>query len=490
MDRKVDNSKYELIVIGSGPSGQKGAIAAAKLGKKVALIERNNQKMGGVCLHTGTIPSKTIREAILFLTGYQHKSVYPESYHQKNSITMHDLRLKLADVITRERQIIRDQLLRNNVDVYDGAATFVDSQTVEVYQAASPIRLQGEKILLAIGTKPSRPENIPFDGKKIFDSDEILGIPEVPRSMIVIGGGVIGIEYALMFATLGVCVTVIDSRNNLLTFCDSEIVEHLMYYARSMGIQFHLGERVEDVKHANPNTVAVKLESQKVLNAETVFFSVGRVGDVDDLGLEAIGLEADGRGKIQCNQEFETSVPNIFAVGDVIGFPSLASTSMEQGRNAVNKMFALRDDSSPIMPYGLYTIPEIAMVGKTERELTDERIPYEIGIARFEELAKPHIIGNPTGVLKLLYHRESLKLLGVHCIGDCAIEIIHLGQALIHFGGTIDYFCQSVFNHPSVSEAYKIAAFNGINRNLASASTAWIDENNQALNAAAPVMSI
>jgi NAD(P) transhydrogenase len=301
--------------------------------------------------------------------------------------------------------------------------------------------------------------------------------------MIIIGGGVIGIEYALMFATLGVTVTVVDSRENLLGFCDAEIIEHLMYYARSMGIRFRLGEQVEAVKHLEKQgEVAVQLKSRKVLVADSVFFSVGRVGDVGGLNLEAAGLTADARGKIQCNENYETEVTNIYAVGDVIGFPSLASTSLEQGRNAVLKMYSLPCESSSEIPYGLYTIPEIAMVGSTEQELTEKSIPYDTGIARFEELAKPHIIGNPTGMLKLLYHRDTHELLGVHCIGDCAIEVIHLGQAVMHFGGTIDYFCQSVFNHPSISEAYKIAAFDGINRNHVFEDDGGILESDDLLN--------
>ncbi len=460
----MEDSKYDLIVIGSGPSGQKGAIAAAKLGKRVALVERGLKKMGGVCLHTGTIPSKTIREAILYLSGFKHKTIYPDNYNKARNISMDDLRLKLVDVIERERQIVCNQLKRNFVDLYDGTASFVDQYTVNVHTQNASQTLMGENILLSVGTKPSRPEHIPFDGKRVFDSDEILSIPEVPRSMIIIGGGVIGIEYALMFATLGVKVSVIESRNNILGFCDAEIVEHLMYDARAMGIRFHLGEQVTTVQNHGENGVAVELESNKRLLADTAFFSVGRVGDVDDLHLECIGLETDTRGKIKCNHEFETNVPNVFAVGDVIGFPSLASTSLEQGRNAVNHIYSIPIEMDSNLPYGLYTIPEIAMVGKTEQELTQECIPYEIGICRFEELAKPHIIGCPTGILKLLFRRETRELLGVHCIGDSAIEVVHLGQAVIHYGGTIDYFCQSVFNHPTISEAYKVAAFDGINR--------------------------
>lgn len=461
----MNDLNYDLIVVGSGPSGQKGAIAAAKMGKRVALIERGMSKMGGVCLHTGTIPSKTIREAIIYLTGFKHKTVYPDNYLDKRHITMNDLRTKLTDVIERERHIVRDQLERNYVDLFDGTASFVDQNTIGVTTHSSSRILTGDQILLSVGTKPSRPDHIPFDGKQVFDSDEILGIPEIPRSMIVIGGGVIGIEYALMFATLGVKVTVVDARDQLLSFCDHEIIEHLMYNARSLGVSFRMGEEVSSIQVLDENNVEVVLGSNKRLVGETAFFSVGRVGDVDDLNVEAIGLDVDKRGKIKCDENYKTNVPNVYAVGDVIGFPSLASTSIEQGKNAVNKIYSGPVSNDKILPYGLYTIPEIAMVGKTEAQLTEESVPYEVGIARFEELAKPHIIGNPTGILKLLFHRESHELLGVHCIGESAIEIIHLGQAVIHFGGQIDYFCQSVFNHPTISEGYKVAAYDGINRN-------------------------
>lgn len=455
---------YDLVVIGSGPSGQKGAIAAAKLGKKVAIVERSQKRVGGVCLHTGTVPSKTMREAILFLTGYRQKNVYTDRYNKKRHLTMDDLRKKLCDVVEVERAVILDQLERNYIDVFRGDARFRDKNTVEVVGADKSELVSGTNFLIASGTKPSRPRHIPFDGIRVFDSDEILAINRIPRSMIVIGGGVIGIEYGIMFAALGVKITVVDGRERLLDFCDPEIVDHLVFCARAMGITFRLGENVDSVEIISDDKVMVELESKKRVIGETAFFSVGREGDTESLAPGAAGLTTDNRGKIKCNENYETEVPNIYAVGDVIGFPSLASTAQEQGRQAVNYIYGNPYSRPMNIPYGLFTIPEIAMVGKTERELTADCTPFEIGIARFDELAKPQICGGREGFLKLLFHRETRALLGTHCIGEAATEIIHIGQAVMSHNGTIDYFCDTVFNHPTIAEAYKVAALDGMNR--------------------------
>jgi len=460
---------YDLVVIGSGPSGQKGAIAAAKLGKKVAIIERQRKCVGGVCLHTGTVPSKTIREAILFLTGYRQKDVYGDRYRQKRHITMNELRKKLSDVVTRERRVIFDQLERNYIDIHEGDAAFVGANEIEIAGQDHPLRLTADNFLLATGTRPNRPGHIPFDGETVFDSDEILKIQNIPRSMVVIGGGVIGLEYGIMFAALGVKITVVDGRERILEFCDREIIDHLMYTARSLGITFRLGENVESVRKASRNRVVVELASQKKIVGEAAFFSVGRQGDTEFLNPEVAGITIDKRGRVECDEQFQTSAPHIFAVGDVIGFPALASTSMEQGRQAVNRIYQnepgkRKSNGLGQIPYGLFTIPEIAMVGKTEQELTEECVPFEIGISRFEELAKSQICGGQDGLLKLLFHRETRKLLGVHCIGDTATEIIHIGQAVMSFDGTIDYLSDAVFNHPTIAESYKVAAFDGLNR--------------------------
>lgn len=456
--------RYDLLVIGSGPSGQKGAIAAAKMGKRVALVERRSTGLGGVCLHTGTIPSKTMREAILHLTGYRQRGVYADQFRQKRKITMDDLRRKLAQVIQHELDVIHEYLDRNQIDLVSGEARFVDPHTVEVCRDGQCVRVAADKILIATGTRPARPSHIPFDGKTVFDSDELLSLDQIPRSMIVVGAGVIGIEYAIMFAALGVEVTVVDGRERLLDFCDREIVETLMFHARSLGMVFRLGEDVVGMDRLQNQAVAVRLESGKRLIAETVLFSVGRVGDTHGLNLKAAGLETDERGRLWCDENHRTWVPHIFGVGDVIGFPSLASAAMEQGRRAVCAIFNKPYVAYQNLPYGLFTIPEISMVGKNEQQLTAERVPYEVGVATFREIARGQISGDENGLLKLLFHRETRKLLGVHCIGETATEIIHIGQAVMALGGTIDYFRDTVFNYPTMTEAYKVAAFNGLNK--------------------------
>lgn len=457
-------NRFDLVVIGSGPGGQKAAIAGAKLGKRVAIIERGKELVGGVCLHTGTIPSKTMREAILHLTGFRQREVYQEQYRSRKSITMDDLRHKLSQVARREWDIIQDQFDRNGVETLVGEASFVDSHMLEVVTPDGPILVEGEKILLAPGTKPARPPHIPFDGHTVFDSDEFLELDHIPRSMIVVGGGVIGVEYGLMMATLGVKVTVIDGRDRLLDFCDREVVDSLVYHARSMGVTFRLGENVSDVRRVAENSAAVELESGKRLLGETVLFSVGRQGDTEHLKLAAAGLEPDKRGRITVSEGFQTPVPHIYAVGDIVGFPALASASMEQGRQAVSHAFGVPATDMGEIPYGLFTVPEISLIGKNEQQLTADHVPYEVGLARYSEIARGQIAGDETGLLKLLFHRETREILGVHAIGDSATEIIHIGQAVMAFGGTIDYFRDTVFNYPTMAECYKVAALDGLNK--------------------------
>lgn len=456
--------RYDLLVIGSGPAGQKGAIAAAKLGKSVAVVERDTRSMGGVCLNTGTIPSKTMREAILHLTGYRQRDVYGDQYRAKRKITMDDLRRKLAQVTQHELDVVQDQLARNGIDVFWGEATFVDSHRVAVDGKSGRSVVEADRILIACGTRPARPGHIPFDGASVFDTDEILDLEQIPRSMVVVGAGVIGIEYAIMFATLGVQVTVVDGRDRLLDFCDREIVDILVFHARSLGMTFRLGEEVIGIDRPKEGIVAVELESGKRLIAETALFSAGREGDTERLNLEAAGLQPDERGRLWCNEDHQTWAEHIYGVGDVVGFPALASTSMEQGRRAVCHAFGETFEPCAQMPYGLYAIPEISMVGKTEQQLTAEHVPYETGVARFREIARGQIAGDELGMLKLLFHRETRELLGVHCIGETATEIVHIGQAVMSFGGTIDYFRNNVFNYPTMSECYKVAAFDGLNK--------------------------
>lgn len=456
--------KFDLLVVGSGPAGQKAAICGAKLGKKVALIERQRELVGGVCLHTGTIPSKTLREAILFLTGFRQRDVYSERYRQKRQISMGELRRKLAQVSRNEWQVIQDQFDRNNIEIHLGEASFVDPHTMNIVHGSECVRVEADKIVLACGTKPSRPSHIPFDGNIVFDGDELLNLDRIPRSMIVVGAGVIGIEYALMYATLGVRVTVVDGREQLLDFCDRELVQCLMYHCRMSGVVFRLGENVTSIDRLGSHGVAIELESGKRIPGETALFCVGREGDTSSLNLEAAGIHPDSRGRVPCSPNFQTPVPHIYAVGDIVGFPSLASASMEQGRLAVSHAFGQPFRKSPLLPYGLFTIPEISMVGKTEQQLTLEKVPYEVGTAHFAEIARGQIAGDTTGMLKLLFHRETLEILGVHCIGETATEIIHVGQAVMSLGGTLEYFRDTVFNYPTMTECYKVAALDGLNR--------------------------
>lgn len=456
--------KYDLIVIGSGPAGQKAAIAAAKQGRRVAIVERQRTLLGGVCLHSGTIPSKTMREAILHLTGYRQRDVYGEQYRNKRQISMDDLRCKLQSVAQGEWAVIQDQFARNGIEVLIGEASFVDSHHVVVTSEKETQEYVADFVLIASGTKPARPSHIPFDGETVFDSDEMLDLDWIPRSMVVVGAGVIGIEYAIMYATLGVQVAVVDGRERLLEFCDREIVDTLMFHARSLGVVFRLGEDVTSVAKIRHRLAAVELESGKRLIGEAVLFSVGRQGDTESLNLCAAGLEPDKRGRLGCNEHFQTDVPNIYAVGDVVGFPALASASMEQGRRAVYHAFGKEMKSLPLMPYGLFTIPEISMVGPSEEALTADRVPYEVGMARFGEIARGHIAGDRNGMLKLLFHRETLKLLAVHIIGEAATEIVHIGQTVMALDGTIEYFRDAVFNYPTMAECYKVAALDGLNK--------------------------
>jgi len=456
--------KYDLVVVGSGPAGRRGAIAAAKNQLRVALVEDRSNTLGGACLHTGTIPSKTMREAILHLTGYRQRDVYRDQYRKKRQVTMAELRKKLAQVTETEIHVIHDQLERNSVDLFYGSASFRGPHEIAVQSDGGCQVLRADHVLLACGTRPARPSHIPFDGVHVFDSDELLALDRIPRSLIVVGGGVIGVEYAIMFAILGVRVTVVDGRERLLEFCDSEIVDTLLYHARGLNIVFRLGEQVTSMQRLQQGMVAVELESGKRLIAENVLFSVGREGNSDALNLAAAGLEPDRRGRVPCNGDFQTDVPHIYAVGDLVGFPALASVSMEQGRRAVCHLMGHDFQPFAHMPYGLFTIPEISMVGKTEQELTAEQVPYEVGSARFDEISRGQIAGEQDGLLKLLFHRHTQQLLGIHCLGESATEIVHVGQAVMSLGGTLSYFRDAVFNYPTMAEAYKVAALDGLNK--------------------------
>jgi NAD(P) transhydrogenase len=461
-----------MLVIGSGPAGQRAAIQAAKLNKRVAMIERKTV-IGGVCINTGTIPSKTLREAVLYLSGYRLRSLYGASYTVKQNITMEDLLFRTDHVVRNEIDVTRHQLMRNRVDVVNGEASFVDPHTVRVAdpedRGLHGMRdLTAGRVVIATGTEVTRDANIPFDGKRIVSSDDILNLQQLPRSLTVVGAGVIGLEYASMFAALGVRVTLIDKRHRLLPFVDAEIIDTLAYHLRENRVTLRLGEEVsamEKVADAYGEHVRIHLASGKQILTDAALYSVGRTGATAALNLPAAGLGADNRGRVTVDEHFSTTVPHIYAVGDLIGFPSLASTSMEQGRLAACHAFGVDATSVPeLFPYGIYSIPEISMVGRTEEELTEQGVPYEVGKAHYREIARGQIIGDSTGLLKLIFHLDTHELLGVHIIGEGASELVHIGQAVLAFGGKIEYFVNTVFNYPTLAECYKTAAFDGINR--------------------------
>ena len=459
----MENS-YDLVVIGSGPAGQKGAICAAKLRKKVAIVDRG-ARLGGVSLHTGTIPSKTLREAILYLSGFRQRSFYGSDYVLQEIISMPDLSRRVTKVREHELEVVRNQLRRNGVTVLEGSARFTGPNALSVETNEGSRTIKAENVLIACGTRPARHPDIPCDGKCIFDSDQLIALDvEMPRSAIVVGAGVIGLEYASMLTALNIKTTVVDQRPTLLDFVDREIIDALTYHMRVRKTIFRLGEQVKSVS-VDAGRVVARLESDKTLSADALFYTVGRQANTDQLDLPAAGLKADARGRVAVDHQFRTAVPHIFAAGDTIGFPALASTSMEQGRRAALAMFGRSQDAQELpLPYGIYTIPEISMVGRTEQELTAGKVRYEVGIARYEELAKSQILGDHSGLLKLVFDPDSLKLLGVHCIGERAAEIVHIGQAVLAFGGTIGYFRDAVFNYPTMAEAFKVAALDGFNK--------------------------
>ena len=455
---------YDLLVIGSGPGGQKAAIAAAKLGKRVCVVERKHM-VGGVCANTGTIPSKTLREAVLYLTGMSQREMYGASYRVKADITIGDLLARTQHVIGREVEVVRAQLLRNHIHLVSGSARFTGPHSVAVTgdQGSGNATLTAAHIVIAVGTRPARPDSVEF-GPRVVDSDGVIDLERVPSSMVVAGAGVIGIEYASMFAALGTRVTVVDQRPAVLDFCDPEVVESLKFHLRDQAVSFRLGEEVVKVEANGAGTITT-LASGKRIPAETVLYSAGRQGQTEALDLAAAGLEADRRGRITVSHHYRTAVPHIYAVGDVIGFPALAATSMDQGRIAACDAFdePVRDLQA-LQPIGIYTIPEISYCGLTEAELTDSSTPYEVGVARYRELARGQIVGDSYGMLKLLVHSETRHLLGVHVFGTSATDLVHIGQAIMGCGGTVDYLVDTVLNYPTLSEAYKVAALDVTNK--------------------------
>jgi NAD(P) transhydrogenase len=466
---ETQNYDYDLFVIGSGPAGQRAAIQAAKLGKRVTVAEMKSV-IGGACINTGTIPSKTLREAALHLSGYRERSVYGTAYSVKRSITMGDLLYRAEKVIRNEIDVAQNQLERNHVEMFNARASFHGPHSLSLDLSGNRGRreISAEAIIVSVGTQAPWTDTVKFDGQMIFNSDDILGLKRLPSSIVIIGAGVIGCEYASIFATLGVRVTLIDKRKRLLPFIDYELVDTLVHHMRQNRLTLRLGEEVANVEtyqHRTGERVCINLESGKRINTEKALYAAGRMGNTEGLDLEAAGLGVDARGMMEVNEDYQTKVPHIYAVGDVAGFPSLASTGMEQGHHAAAHAFGEAVKSFPrFSPYGIYTIPEILVVGKNEIELTEAGTPYEVGKATYREIARGQILGDLTGVLKLLFDIESHKLLGVGILGEGASELVHIRQIVLSFGGTIEYFIDSVFNYPTLAECYKTAAFGGLNR--------------------------
>lgn len=459
------DGRYDLIVIGTGPAGLHGAIQAAKLGKRVAAIE-SRKKPGGVCVNEGTIPSKAVREASIYLSGIRERPFYGSSYTLKSDITMKDITERVQLVVKNEQDVIQGHLKRNHIEFVSGFARFAGPRRISVDMDNGQMReMEAETILIAVGTRPAHSADFPVDGQYIFDASNILDAAEVPKVLTIVGAGVIGVEYASMFAALGSEVRIVEQQPRMLGFVDEEISQALQYHMREMDVRIMLGEKCTVCKRDEKNNLLVETESRKQVRTDAVLYAVGRQGNTADLNLEAAGLETDHRGRIPVDLMYRTAAEHIYAAGDVIGFPALASTSMEQGRVAVCNAYGVTVTSNPqFYPFGIYTIPEISYVGRNEQQLTEERVPYARGVSRFRETARGQLIGETKGMLKLLFHRETLELLGVHILGEGAAELIHIGQSVMAYGGTIEYFTNTVFNYPTLAESYRIAAFSGINK--------------------------
>ena len=457
---------YELIVIGSGPAGRRAAIQAAKLGRSVLVVE-NRARVGGVSVHTGTIPSKTLRETVLNLTGWRERGFYGRAYRVKKHIEGSDLNARLSKTLEHEIDVLEHQFARNGVRTISGVARFTGPNSVEVTGAHGEVFPFGaDRLLIAVGTMPYRPDNIPFNDTNILDSDALISEPRIPRSLTVIGAGVIGIEYATIFSALDVPVTLIEPRDSFLDFIDREIIDDFVHQLRDRGVSIRLGSSVEKIEVDGQGWPICVLDDGRRIRSEMLLYAAGRIGATDNLGLENCGLAADHRGRLTVDpQTFQTSVPHIYAAGDVVGFPSLASTSMEQGRIAACHAFGAPPSPAPqYFPYGIYAVPEISTIGLSEHEVRERGTPCECGIARFRETSRGHIMGLETGMMKMIFALDDRRLLGVHIIGEGATELIHIGQAVLNLGGTLDYFVENTFNYPTLAEAYKIAALDAWNR--------------------------
>jgi NAD(P) transhydrogenase len=460
--------RFDFVVLGSGPAGRRAAVQAAKLGKSVLVVD-NRARVGGVSVHTGTIPSKTLRETALNLSGWRERGFYGRSYRVKREIDGADLSARLGKTLTHEIEVLEHQFARNGVRTMIGAGRFHDPHTLVIDSGCEGTRqehlVEADRILIAVGTQPHRPKGIPFDGVSVLDSDDFILKPRVPRSMIVVGAGVIGLEYATIFAALDVPVTLVEPRSALLDFMDQEVIEHLVYQLRDRGMSLRLGSEVERIVFEG-NTPVCRLSDGRELRSDMVLYTAGRHGATASLNLAAAGLEADERGRLRVDPgTCQTAVSHIYAAGDVIGFPSLASTSLEQGRAAACHAFGQPlPGGGSNFPIGIYAVPELSCVGLTEEAARAQGLAYECGIARFRETSRGHIMGVDAGILKLVFDLPTRRLLGVHIVGEGATELIHIGQAAIELGGTIDYFIDNSFNYPTLAEAYKIAALDAWNR--------------------------
>ena len=457
-------AQYDFLVIGSGPAGQKAAVQAAKLGKKVGIIERK-AFVGGVSTNTGTIPSKALREAVLYLSGLRQRNLYGSGYRLKETVTIEDLAFRANHIIKNEIEIVEDQMARNHIDLIFGEARFVDPHRLLIHQAGASTEHYAHVIAIAVGTVPTRPADIPFDAQTIIDTDGLVTLKRLPSSMVIVGGGVIGTEYASILAMIGVPVILIDKRPRLLEFVDAQIIDALQRQMTDIGVTLYHEEEVVAVRKEPDGQVTVSLTHRPPITTTTLMYAIGRIGATKKLNLEAVGITPDARGRVTVNEHFQTSVPHIYAVGDVIGFPALASTSMQQGRHAACHAFGHPDHTdTDLLPYGIYAIPEISMVGRSEEDLAKGGIPYGVGVAHYREIARGQLTGDETGMLKLLFDAHTRTLLGVHAIGEGATELIHIGQAVMAYRGKIDYFIDTVFNYPTLAECYKVAALDGINR--------------------------
>ena len=456
---------YDLIVIGSGPAGKTAAIQAAKLGRAVAIVD-NQPQVGGVCVHTGTIPSKTLRETVLNLTGWRERGFYGRSYRVKADIKITDLMRRLGLTLQSEVDILESHLVKNGVDIVLGHGRFIGDDKIEV-QAPSgdTMTLTAKRFIIAVGTKPYRPESVPFNHSSIIDSDEVTSMTRLPRSMTVIGAGVIGVEYATIFAALDINVTLIESRDTMLDFIDKEVLMHFQHDIIDAGMRLQFGQKVETIECRPSGNCIVRLASKRAIASDLVLFAAGRVGNTEQLGLDRLGIEVDHRARLAVNDTFQTPIPNIYAVGDVIGFPSLASTALEQGRAAALHALDQPLHQTPeFFPYGIYAVPEMSSVGMSEDDAIKRKIPYEVGIVPLPETSRGKVMGLQSGLMKLIFSTKSRRLLGAHIVGEGATELIHIGQAVLTLKGTLDYFLDNAFNYPTLAEAYKVAALHAHNR--------------------------